>query len=174
MKTFLREILITILSVATILFVIQATIQSVVVVGGSMYPTLEGGERLLVSKVVYYLRQPERGDVVVFQSTNHRSSDYIKRIIALPGDTVEIVKGIVYLNGSEVDEPYIKYPASYTVDDQEIPQNSYFVLGDNRDNSNDSHNAWLVPRQNIVGKAWIAIWPPEKWGLIPNFAHASS
>jgi signal peptidase I len=134
-----------------------------------MEPNLHDGQRLLVSKVVYFFREPKAGEVVVFQPPNNGRADYIKRIIAGPGDIVEIKSGVVYVNGSPLDEPYIKAEPGYTYSPEEIPENSYFVLGDNRNNSNDSHNGWTVPRQNIVGKAWLSIWPPSQWGVIAAY-----
>ena len=170
MKTFFRELLIT-LTVAVIIFVaIQTTIQSFIVVGLSMYPSLVNGQRLLVNKAVYHFHEPERGDVIVFEPIDGGQADYIKRVIAQPGDTVEIKNSVVYVNGSPLDEPYIKNPPSYTTDEQKIPQNNYFVLGDNRDSSNDSHNGWMVPHEKIIGKAWVSMWPPDKWGLVPNYS----
>jgi len=168
MKTFFREILVTLIVAVVIFFLIQATVQTFIVVGASMEPSFHGGQRLLVNKAVYYLHEPERGDVIVFQPVDNRQADYIKRIIALPGDTVEVKMGAVYVNGSQLDESYIKNPPSYTKEQQKIPENNYFVLGDNRNNSDDSHNDWTVPRQKIIGKAWLFIWPPNEWGLAPN------
>jgi signal peptidase I len=101
---------------------------------------------------------------------SRRRTTTIKRIIGLPGDTIEIKGGVVYINGSPLYEPYVENPASYTVPKHEIPENEYFVLGDNRPNADDSHNGWTVPRQNIVGKAWLSIWPPSTWGLAPNYS----
>ena len=170
MKTFFREFLITLILAVVVFFLLQASIQTFVVVGVSMEPSLQDGQRLLVNKAVYYLHEPERGDVIVFQPFNAQRTDYIKRTIALPGDTVEVKKGAVYVNGSQLNEPYIKNPPNYTTEQQKIPGDNYFVLGDNRNNSDDSHNGWVVPRQNIVGKAWLSIWPPDKWGLFPNYS----
>ena len=170
MRFFLREVLGTIILALVIFLLLQATVQSFIVVGSSMQPSLYSGQRLLINKAVYLLHQPERGDVVVFESPNNRQTDFIKRIIALPGDTVEVKMGIVYVNGSPLDEPYIKAQPSYSLHAKKIPDNDYFVLGDNRNNSNDSHNDWTVPRQNIIGKAWLSIWPPAQWGLITNYS----
>jgi len=169
MKAFFREIVITAILALVVFFGIQATVQTFVVIGPSMWPSFEDGQRILVSKVVYYFHEPERGDVVVFQSPTELREDYIKRIIALPGDTVRVNAGVVYVNGTKLKEPYIKNPADYTLKELKIPENNYFVLGDNRRVSNDSHNGWLVPRQKIIGKAWLSIWPPNRWGLIPNY-----
>jgi len=169
MRVFLREILGLILLAVVIFLLLQATVQSFIVVGSSMKPNLYDGQRLLISKAAYFFGEPEAGEVVVFRPPNNRQADYIKRIIAVSGDIVEIKMGVVYVNGSPLDEPYIKEQPSYRLHPQEIPENNYFVLGDNRNNSNDSHNGWTVPRQNIVGKAWLSIWPPSRWGLITNY-----
>jgi len=170
MRVFLREILGPIFLAVVIFLILQATMQSFVVVGESMEPSLHEEQRLLISKVAYFFHEPEAGEVVVFHPPNNRQADYIKRIIALPGDTVEIKRGVVYVNGSPLDEPYIKDQPSYTLHPKEVPENNYFVLGDNRNNSNDSHNGWTVPRQNIIGKAWLSIWRPEWWGLVTSYS----
>ncbi len=170
MRFFLREILGTLILALVIFILLQATVQSFIVVGSSMKPSLYDGQRLLVNKAVYTFHEPEWGDMVVFRSPNNQQTDFIKRIIALPGDTVEIKMGIVYVNGSPLDEPYINNQPKYTLSVTKIPQNNYFVLGDNRNNSNDSHNGWTVPRQNIIGKSWLSIWPPNQWGLVTNYS----
>jgi len=169
MRVFLREILGPIFLAVVIFLILQATMQSFVVVGSSMKPSLYEGQRLLINKAVYSFHEPEWGDVIVFEPPNNRQADYIKRIIALPGDTVEIKMGVVYVNGSPLNEPYIKDQPSYTLHPKEVPENDYFVLGDNRNNSNDSHNGWTVPRQNIIGKAWLSIWPPRQWGVVTSY-----
>ena len=172
MKTFFREIAITIILALAMFFLLRATIDTVVVIGVSMEPSFHNEQRLIVSKVTYRLHEPERGDVIVFQPTNNQRGEYIKRIIAQPGDTVEIKEEAVYVNGTKLNEPYIKSAPSYTTKEQKIPVNNYFVLGDNRNNSNDSHNGWVVPRQNIAGKVWLSIWPPANWGLVPEYSLA--
>jgi signal peptidase I len=169
MKAFFREVVITAILALVVFFGIQATVQTFVVIGPSMLPNFEDGQRILVSKLAYRLHEPQRGDVVVFQSPTNRGEDYIKRIIALPGDTVRVNAGEVYVNGTKLHEPYIANPADYTLKELKIPENHYFVLGDNRRVSNDSHNGWLVPRQKIIGKAWLSIWPPDRWGFIPDY-----
>jgi len=169
MRGFLREALI-IVAVAIAVFVVSRTaIQSFVVIGASMEPSFEEGQRLLINKAIYHFREPQRGDVIVFRPPHNQRADYIKRIIALPGDTVEIKEGAVYVNGSELYEPYIEGPPRYTLGEEIVPANNYFVLGDNRNNSNDSHNNWTVKRRDIIGKAWLSIWPPSEWGLAPNY-----
>ncbi len=138
-----------------------------------MEPSLQNGQQLLVNKVVYYFHEPERGDVIILHPPppyNPEATPFIKRIIALPGDTIEVKNGAVYVNGSKLVEPYIKEPPTYNFQQKKIPENEYFVLGDNRNNANDSHNGWTVPRQNIIGKAWLSIWPPGEWGFVPNYS----
>ena len=169
MKAFLREILVTLILAIVVFFALQATVQSFIVVGSSMEPGLYAGQRLLIIKVAYAFGEPERGDIIVFHPPDNRQVDYIKRIVALPGDTIEVKEGAIYVNGSQLNEPYIKDPPRYTIHEQKIARNEYFVLGDNRNNSNDSHNGWTVPHQNIIGKAWLSIWPPDEWGLVPNY-----
>ncbi len=165
MRTFLREIVVTIILAVVIFILLQTTFQTFIVVGSSMEPNFETEQRLLINKAVYHFHEPERGDVIVFRPVGSPQADYIKRIIALPSDTVEVKTGAVYVNDSPLDEPYIKDPPAYTLPQREIPDNNYFVLGDNRNNSNDSHNGWTVPRQNIIGKVWLSIWPLSQWGL---------
>ncbi len=169
MRTFLREIIGTAVLAVVIFVLLQTVFQTFIVVGSSMEPSFHWTQRLLVNKTVYHFQEPERGDVIVLQPVGNRNVDYIKRIIALPGDTVEIKDEVVYVNDLPLDEPYIKEPPRYTLSQIRIPDDNYFVLGDNRNNSNDSHNGWLVPRDNIVGKAWLSIWPPDEWGLAPNY-----
>jgi len=169
MRAFLREIAITTVLALSIFLLLRFTIDTVIVLGISMEPNFHTGQRILVSKVTYHMHEPERGDVIVFTPNNGVKGEFIKRIIALPGDTVEVKDGAVYINGTRLNEPYIKTPPSYRLREQEIPEDNYFVLGDNRNRSDDSHNGWVVPRQNIIGKAWLTIWPPPQWGLVPSY-----
>ena len=166
MKGFVRELVIT-LGLAVIIFlVLQTTIQSSIVVGSSMEPGLNDGQRLIVNKAVYHFRSPNRGDVVIFHSPSAYKTDYIKRVIGLPGDTIEIRHGVVSVNGNPLDESYIKAAPNYSYGPVTVPEGNYFVLGDNRNNSNDSHTGWTVPQQSIIGKAWLSIWPPGDWGTV--------
>ena len=170
MRAFFRELIITAVLALVVFFGLRFTIDTVIILGISMEPSFYSGQRVLVSKVTYRMHQPERGDVIIFEPSNGIEEDLIKRIIARPGDTVEIKDGAVYLNDTRLNEPYIKSPPSYHLAKQEIPAGNYFVLGDNRNRSSDSHNGWVVPRQNIIGKAWLSIWPPPKWGLVPDYS----
>ncbi|MFC1964222.1 signal peptidase I [Chloroflexota bacterium] len=169
MKAFFREIIVTALLAVVIFLVVNTTLQTSVVVGASMEPSFHEGERIIINKVAYSLSDPARGDVIIFKPPGAGSEDYIKRIIALPGDTVEVKSGTTYVNGSPLEEPYILAHPQYTVPEMKVDDGSYFVLGDNRRNSNDSHTGWVVPRGNIVGKAWINIWPPDNWGPVPDY-----
>lgn len=171
MRTFLREIIGTLLLVVVIFFLLQITVQSFVIVGSSMEPNLQERQRILINKVVYAFHEPERGDVIVFHPPNNPQTDYIKRIIGLPGESIEIKQGMVYIhkdgNILPLDEPYIEGPLTRTFNGDPIPQDEYFVLGDNRNNSTDSRSGWTVKREDIIGKAWLSIWPP---GLVPNYS----
>jgi len=169
MKSFFREIVITLILAIVIFLALRATVQSFIVVGSSMVPSLYEGQRLVINKVGYSFGEPERGDIIVFQPPGNRDVDYIKRVIALPGDTIEIKDEAIYVNGSQLTEPYIIDPPKYTMLEQTIPEDKYFVLGDNRNQSNDSHSGWVVSRQKIIGQAWLSIWPPDEWGLVPNY-----
>ena len=170
MRAFFRELIVTALLALAVFFALRFTIDTVIILGISMEPSFHSGQRVLVSKITYRFHQPERGDVIIFKPDNGIEEDLIKRIIAKPGDTVEVRDGAVYINGIMLDEPYIKSAPTYRFKEMEIPSGNYFVLGDNRNRSNDSHNGWVVPRQNIIGKAWLSIWPPPEWGFVPDYS----
>jgi len=170
MKVMFRDTITTILTAVVIFFLMQATIQVSIINGSSMEPDIHDGQRILINKAIYFFDEPERGEIVVFQPPENRAdAPFIKRIIGLPGETVAITDGQVLINGSPLHEPYIKEPPDYEIDDITVPADSYFVLGDNRNRSNDSHSGWTVPRYEIIGKAWVSIWPPPFWGLAPNY-----
>ena len=176
MRTFLRDALTTLILAAVIFFGLQFTIQHSVVISPSMTPSLQVNQHLIINKVVYKFREPERGDIIVFRSPNNQQDDYIKRIIGLPGESVEIKEGTVYIhkgNGNvlPLDEPYVVEMARNAFRGRTIPDNEYFVLGDNRNNSLDSRNGWTLPRENIIGKAWISLWRPEWWGFMPDYVY---
>ena len=169
LKPLVREILITVALALAIFFAARATIQTYEVYQTSMEPSFFQGQRVVVVKAVYWFGEPQRGDVVIFKAPNGNGEEYIKRIIGIPGDEVEVVRGVVYVNGFKLDEPYVIRPFSYSLPGHIVPADEYFVLGDNRNVSNDSHSGWLLPRENIIGKAWLITWPPSDWGVVPSF-----
>ncbi len=135
--------------------------------GFSMEPTLQNGEFVIVNKLAYKLGSPTIGDVIVFHYPRDPSQEYIKRVIGLPGDQVKVSNRQVYVNGNRLNEPYIASPARYN-GEWEVPAGGLFVLGDNRNNSSDSHNWGAVPLENIIGKAMFVYWPPDQWGFISH------
>ncbi len=169
MRDFFRDIVITIILAVVIFFALQFTVGNFVVIGSSMQPSFYQGERVIATKLAYKLHDPERGDVIIFRPPQGMEEDLIKRIIGLPGDVVEVKDGVVYVNNQPLDEPYIKSPPSYNYPTEIVPEGQYWVLGDNRNNSNDSHTGWTVPREDIIGKAWLIIWPPDRWEVVPTY-----
>jgi signal peptidase I len=181
-----KEFFQTALLVGILFFGMRALIQNFRVDGPSMNPTLASGEFLWVNKAAYLqvdnayvFGGPQRGDITVLKSPDASEDiDLIKRIIGLPGDHVLVDHGRVFINGQALDEPYIRFGASYTypADGQAIvvPDGQYFVLGDNRSNSRDSHFGWFVPADNLIGRAFVSYWPPADWGVFPSVAYATS
>lgn len=160
------------LILAVILFLgINAISARIRVDGTSMEPSLANGEFIIVNKLAYKLGTPSYGDVVVFQFPRNPNQEYIKRIIGLPGDTVHISNGHVYVNEQEFNEPYIAAPPSYS-GTWIVPNDNIFVLGDNRNNSSDSHTWGPVPYENLVGKAVFIYWPLDELGLLPSYDYA--
>ncbi len=131
----------------------------------SMQPTLMPGEFLLVNRVAYKIGEPHIGDIIVFHAPGVSDLDYIKRVIGLPGDEVRIAEGVVYVNDHPLYEPYIAQIPNYT-GTWTVPENQLFVLGDNRNNSSDSHLWGFVPYEDIVGRAILIYWPLDKITLL--------
>jgi signal peptidase I len=148
----------TILLALVLFLVINALSARVRVENVSMQPTLNPGEFLLVNRVAYKFGQPAIGDIIVFHAPGDNGMDYIKRVIGLPGDQVRISDGIVYVNNQPLYETYIAEAPRYT-GTWDVPPNEYFVLGDNRNNSSDSHMWGFVPHDDIVGRALLIYWP---------------
>ena len=191
-STLLRELVETGLLAILVFLSVRASVQHYRVEGQSMDPTLEDGEFLLVNSLVYTevniqkvadwvpfwdppepdVRQvfhgPERGDIVILHQRVGVDRDLVKRIIGVPGDTPEIERGKVIINGRELIEPYIKEPWSGDMEPIRIPADMYFVMGDNRNGSLDSRSFGLVDEDDIVGKAMASWWPRSQWGLAPN------
>lgn len=193
LKPLLVEILQTVLLTLIIFAAVRSVVQNFKVDGASMEPTLHSGQYLLISKLAYLRIEglplevagrlrlsdgskegyypfggPQRGDIIVFRYPGRPDRDFIKRVIALPGDQVQIERGRVYINGEVLQEDYIRALPTYSLPPQKVPEGNYFVLGDNRPNSSDSHIWGFVPEANVIGKAWVSYWPPNEWGLVAN------
>jgi signal peptidase I len=168
---FFRDIIAPILVGLAFFALFQVSVGSFKVYGPSMLPGIKQGDYILANKATYFLNEPQRGDIIIFHSPQDPNTDLIKRIIAMPGDTVETKNGTVFVNGTALVEPYISEPPQYLLLPEEIPPSHYFVLGDNRNNSSDSHShgGWTLPRENIIGKAWITYWPPYRWRIIEHY-----
>jgi signal peptidase I len=139
----------------------------------SMLPTLETGDRLVVEKVSYRLHPPHRQDVIVFEPPPQlvrfgydRHQAFIKRIIGMPGDEIAVQQGQVLINGNPVTEGYILDPPAYEFGPFEVPEGKLLVMGDNRNNSNDSHIWGFLPEENIIGRAWFRFWPFNRLGWL--------
>ena len=169
MKTFLKEIAITAVLALIIFFAARTSIQTYEVFMTSMEPNFSEGDRVVVNKAVYWFGGPQRGDVIIFEEPNGSTEDFIKRIIGIPGDTVEVRNQAVFVNGVRLEEPYIMAPPTYSMAPTTVPDDNYFVLGDNRNFSNDSHHGWFVDEEKIHGKAWLITWPPESWEFVPAY-----
>ena len=181
-KNFLREVFET-LGLAVILFLVINLISARVRVDGfSMRPTLEDGEFVLISRLTYQFGSFQHGDIIVFRPPMYPEADYfrrllglpnisddyedyIKRIIGLPGDTVKIENGTVWINDALLNEPYIAAPPDYS-GQWTVPEGELFVLGDNRNNSADSHAWGFLPKQNVLGKAVVIYWPFADWKVL--------
>ena len=170
----LREVIETVVLTLVIFFLIQTVVRNFRVVGTSMEPNLHTGQYLIVDKISYRLSEPHRGDVIVFEPPVNADGDYVKRVIGLPGELVEIRNGQVFISNQPLDEPYIVRPGSYSWAAHRVGPGELFVLGDNRNMSSDSHNWGMLPQDKVVGKAWISYWPPSLWGAIPRDAPTAS
>lgn len=168
-KGWLRETSETIV-IAFILAMIIRTfiIQVFWIPSSSMEPTLDIKDRVVANKFIYWFHPPQRGDVIVFKSLEEKPRDFIKRIIGLPGDELELREGLIYINGQKLDES--KHPVNYDTMNFgpiKIPSSEYFMMGDNRPQSADSRYWGPLPKKNIKGQAFIIIWPFRHFGLIP-------
>ena len=186
LRRLIREHIETVLLAITIFVALQPSIQHFKVNGESMRPTLAEGERLVVNKLVYFhldqedlseflpfvepspgspdqplltFSQPRHGDVIIFHYPLDPSRDFVKRVIGVPGDTIEIERGQVLRNGVAVEEPYVTNPDRRSADPVGVPAGAYYVLGDNRSVSTDSREWGMVPLENVVGKMWFRYWP---------------
>lgn len=181
MKTLLRELVWSLILVVVLSVVSSIGVDRVRVDGMSMAPTLEPGQHLLANKIPYSglvprvfasiehhdESTPVRGDIVIFHPPTRDGSIFVKRVIGLPGETVSLRKGTVYVNGVPLDEPYVTFHDAATVGPVVVPANSIYVLGDNRPVSSDSRAWGPVPLGNIEGVAWLRYWPPHIASLLP-------
>jgi signal peptidase I len=170
-SSLLRELFEVIVLAVILYFGISFAVQTVHVEGLSMFATLDDNDYLIANKIDYRLHPPERGDIIILRPPTLSTTDYIKRVIALPGERLLIKDGIVYINGHKLDEPYL--PEAWTVGTEwggpngtVMPPNDYFVMGDNRNRSQDSRVFGPIGRDRIDGKAWFRIWPLVHFGNI--------
>ncbi len=187
MRALIRELFETVILALMIFLALQFSVRNYQIEGSSMDPTLKAGEYVLVNKLVYLridprdiarlvpfwdvtddehlfpFRPPRRGDVIIFRFPKDQTREFVKRVVGLPGETVEIRQGQVFIDDVALDEPYIIQPDRTTMEPQAVGRNSYFVLGDNRRASNDSRDWGPVPDQNVVGRAWVSFWPLNRW-----------
>ena len=172
MKVF-REIGITALIAIAIFAALKFAAPNYRVQYSSMLPNIEENDLLVVDKVSYFFSDPQRGDVIILwpPAEVKERNPFIKRVIGLPGDTVEIKDDKVFVDGIPLEEEYIKDPPRYTMPAKTIPEGEYFVLGDNRNNSNDSHYWGTVSRENIIGKALFIYWPPSRWRVVKHYSY---
>jgi len=175
---FLDILEVVVFAVAIFLFVYLLIVQPHKIKGTSMEPNFPSGEYLLTDKVSYRFREPKRGEIIVFMAPTSNSDEFIKRIIALPGETIMIENESIYINGQLLNEPYLSYnintlPGNFLQenDAMTIPFNNYFVMGDNRPFSSDSRSWGYVPKENITGRAWFIYWPLGSIGLIKDISY---
>lgn len=173
-RALLRDILATAGFVIAVFTLLQLAIPRSLVLGTSMQPNFYEGQRLVISRVNYLFGEPQRGDIIVFNTPEEgrRSTAVIKRVIGMPGEEVEMIDQQVYINGELLPEPYIREPCrpvrcpdrSWTLGPDE-----YFVLGDNRNDSRDSRTYGAVGAEYIIGEAVFRFWPLHKFGSVPRF-----
>jgi signal peptidase I len=143
--------------------------------GNSMFPTMHTGERILTSKVTYRLNMPHRGEIIIFTPPDEKKGDYVKRIIGMPGETIMLSKGDVYINGQRLNESYLP-EGTRTAEKKflregipfQIPADNFIVLGDNRNFSSDSREWGPVVKSEIIGKAWLQYWPLNEISLVKH------
>lgn len=173
LSEFLRELLESLLLAFFVFWLVNLATANRMVDGQSMDPTLESGQRMFINRLSYLVQAPTRGDIIVFELADKPEGypELIKRIIGVPGDTVEVRNGQVSVNGIILDEPYILEAPTYT-GRWTVPEEQVFVLGDNRNNSSDSHIFSFLPREQITGKAWFTYWPTSLIGeTMPHHDH---
>ncbi len=176
---YLREVLDLVVLIGAIYALVNLASVRFIVDGPSMQPTFETSQFLIVSRINYLLGEPQRGDIIVFHFPGDTQQDYIKRVIGLPGETVEIRDTLVYVNGEALNEPYINEPCrSDRCPDEtwQLGADEYFMMGDNRNHSQDSRSSQVgpIPRHFIVGEVMVRYWPPKDWGIVSRINYPGS
>lgn len=167
LKSWMRELIESVLPALVIVLVVNIFLaQATRVEGQSMEPVLHNDERLIIEKVSYRFQEPRRGDIIVLRRAHRAGEPLIKRVVGLPGETVEIKGGQVYIDGQPLDEEYLDQATWGATPPVLVPEEHVFVLGDNRRASNDSRAFGEVAFDDIIGKAWVRYWPPPDVGLI--------
>ncbi|NJN67563.1 MAG: signal peptidase I [Chloroflexaceae bacterium] len=204
-RSAVRELLETVLYIVLVFVIVRSMVQNFKIEGSSMEPSLHNEQYILVNKLVYFnfdlnaplrmlpgseqlpprlvypLGLPRRGDIIVFRFPGDIRKDYIKRVIGLPGETIAVRDGSVYINDQLLDEPYLKGQQTHCNANNscadgtpiEVPSGTIFVMGDNRDNSSDSREWNALPLEYLIGQAWILYYPVDDLGLIPHPSYAS-
>ncbi|MFP4497228.1 MAG: signal peptidase I [Vulcanimicrobiota bacterium] len=153
----------------TALFIIHFLFRTFYIPSGSMIPTLQIRDYIIVNEFIYRVKKPQRGDIVVFTpppAANAGDKEFIKRVVGLGGETIEIIGGKVFIDGEKLKEDYVKYPADYHLPPQKIPPGNLFVMGDNRPSSADSHIWGFLPEKNLIGRASVIILPFNRIRLL--------
>ena len=187
-----REIMEAVLLALLALLVLQGTVRNFKVEGSSMSPTLEGGQYLVVDQVSYFqldvdrfsriipfwdasdaspkfaFGPPTKGEIIVFRYPQDPSKDFVKRVVGLPGETIEVRSGTVYIDGEDLREPYLQRTDNSNARMLTLGDKEYYVIGDNRRNSNDSRAWGIVPEENIVGKVWLVYWPWKEVHIVDS------
>ena len=171
----MKDILEVVVSAGIIAWLLIAfVVQAFYIPSSSMEPTFEPGDRIFVNKFIYRFREPKRQELVVFKYPENPEHNFVKRIIGLPGDKVKIEDGEVYVNGEPLSEPYVEKKDRDDYPVTEVPDDHYFVLGDNRFNSQDSRYWGFVPRENLVGLPFVIFWPPSRIQLLGGNSYDSA
>ena len=193
MRSVIRDIIETVILALAMFLALHLSVQNYRVEGPSMEPTLQEGQFLFVNKLAYlrldlqtlsdrlpFLETqreeplfrwdtPSRGEVVVFKFPDDETRDFVKRVIGVPGDSVRIEEGVVYVNGEKLDEPYVTRRDRRNMTARDVLQDTYFVLGDNRTSSHDSRDWGAVPAENIIGRTWVRYWPLDQARILQAF-----
>jgi signal peptidase I len=164
----LREAGETILLALIIFLLVNSVVRNFKIKGQSMEPTLQDGQFVVVDKISYRLHSPERGDIIVFEPPFDAENDYIKRVIGLPGEIIEVRDGTVYVDNRPLDEPYIREKPRYGMAPTKVQPDTLLVLGDNRNNSSDSFRWGLLAMDRVIGKALVRYWPLDAFGTLPH------